>query len=133
MLDLRRHNLERTFAHQFGLMATRQPQTDIDAGQAGRGSGARGIRWRPYIVRRRRKPGLAAAKHAERVERRRALTDEWLMRRHLARERRQIAPDENRIIPTHPRRRGPMSRHELYQWHMANGTLHVFFQMFPRG
>ena len=133
MLDLRRHNLERTFAHQFGLMATRPPPPATAALHAGRGNGARGIRWRPYTVRRRRKPGLAAAKHAERVERRRALTDEWLMRRHLARDRRQIGPDENRIIPPHPRRRGPMSRHELYQWHMANGTLHVFFQMFPRG
>ena len=133
MLDLRRHNLERTFAHQFGLMATRQPPPTIAALPASRGTGASGIRWRPYIMRCRRKPGLTAAKHAERVERRRALTEEWLMRRHLARDRRQIAPDENRIIPTHPRRRGPMSRHELYQWHMANGTLHVFFQMFRNG
>ena len=132
MLDLRRHNLERTFAHQFRLMATRQPPPTTEALHAGRSSGARGIRWRPTIVRRRRKPGPVAARHAGRAECRRSLTEEWLMRRHLARDRRQIAPDENQIIPTHPGRRGPMSCHELYQWHMANGTLYVFFQMFGK-
>ena len=89
--------------------------------------------WRSYTLRPPRRIGLAAAKRMQREERRRVLLDEWLMRRHLARDRRRIQPDENEIVPTIPRRQGAMSKGELYHWHKVTGTLEIFFAMFPRG
>jgi hypothetical protein len=44
--------------------------------------------------------------------------------------RRVREPDGNEMMKLVPRRRGPLSRYELYCWHRANGTLALFFQMF---
>lgn len=50
----------------------------------------------------------------------------WMVRRELI--------GELDHLPLHPRGRrhgGPMEVWELYQWHLARGTLWKFFRMFP--
>jgi hypothetical protein len=81
----------------------------------------------------------------------------WIMRRSMRRaakrlcerepgfipywKQRRQRDDGREPLPLHPRlprpprarRTGPMEIWELYQWHLARGTLHKFFKMFPPG
>jgi hypothetical protein len=137
MRELRRHHLERTFVHQFRAMATPETVPSRPATRRRRGEGGRGAIWRSFLIRPRRQPGLAAAKHAEQQQRRRELADAWRWRRQMLQDRRDAAKakaGENRIAPTRRSMRGrPMTRWELYYWHRQNGTLELFYAMFRNG
>jgi hypothetical protein len=81
------------------------------------------------------RPGLAAAKHAQRQQQRaaaiEALRDHWRFLRALAGEDER--PDANEAPQVcRVGGGGPMSRYELYLWHRTAGTLWKFFAMFPR-
>lgn len=129
MRALRRHNLERTFAHQFLVIATPHVPPAPRRRTKRRGSGGVGMPWRPVRLLPSRRLALAAVKQAERDERRREAVAAWLDRRRITRPENR--PAENRLMPGPMRRDGPMSLSELYQWHKRNGTLAVFFSMFP--
>lgn len=42
-------------------------------------------------------------------------------------------PQTANVVPLRPvfRRSGDMEKWELYDWHKRNGTLHIFWGMFP--
>jgi hypothetical protein len=133
MRDLRRHNFERTFAHQFRLAATPQQGRHVKARRVrGWGRGGRPP-FRSYLRLPPKKIGLAAAKQAQREQRREEVAFERQRRRLMrARARQDRRPDENTMQKGHGQAQRPMSRWELYYWFREQGQLELFYALYPK-
>jgi hypothetical protein len=130
--ELWRYHQQRRFQHQFNVMAARTrpaaPQVAPFVPYQ---------RWQRVKLPPVKPIGLAAAKHAHRIEKRRRKVDEWqrlrldqARRRNAARARH--GDTENRIMVKTGKAIAPMSRAELFRWHKENGTLQEFYQLFPK-
>ena len=86
--------------------------------------------WPLFRIKRRKRPGLAAVKWQQRQEERARLKAQWAEVKRWRPPERPHDYDEPRQ-PLLRRRRGPMEIWELFEWHRANGTLAVFYAMFP--
>ena len=124
--ELRRYGVERTFVHQFRLLAM-TPKPADSRRTTGGVSGSRS-RWQSCRTPPARPLGLAAAKHQERMQVRSAVLAEVRAAKSFpppVRPRRE-AIIENVPMRLRPGRGGPMSFYELVAWHRANGTLAAF-------
>jgi len=133
MRDLRRHHLERTFAHQFRKVATPQPRHHVKAHRVrGWGRGGR-LPFRSYLRLPPKKIGLAAAKQAQRDRQREEVAYARKLRRLAkARAREAHRPDENTMPKGFRHESRPMTRWELYYWFRQQGRLEFFYALYPK-
>jgi hypothetical protein len=133
MRDLRRHHLERTFAHQFRKAATRQRCHQVKAHRVRRWGRGGHLPFRSYLRLPSKKIGLAAAKQARRHRQREEIAYAKQLRRLAkARARQAHHPDENMMPQGFRQESRPMTRWELYYWFRQQGRLELFYTLYPK-